>query len=178
MLDLKVPHAEGLAGLREAMPALLVHALTFFVVGMAWVFHMYLFALKDAIGDRMIRLIMLALFFTTMLPFGARIAAEHPFGSLGAFLLTFSVLANTITIWIMAQTDMSERIKALWLRHGLDKRFKRHTSLTVGLGAACAPLCFVSAWFGYGYLLLACLQILVTRPRADIIRAEPGEAAV
>ena len=39
VLDLKVPHAEGLAGLREATPALLMHALTFFIVGMGWVLH-------------------------------------------------------------------------------------------------------------------------------------------
>ena len=47
VLDLKVPHAEGLAGLREATPALLVHALTFFVVGMCWLMHHRAFAVKE-----------------------------------------------------------------------------------------------------------------------------------
>lgn len=33
VLDLKVPSAPGLAGLREIVPALLVHAASFFIVG-------------------------------------------------------------------------------------------------------------------------------------------------
>ena len=76
VLDLKVPHADGLAGLREATPALLVHALTFFIVGMGWVLHHRTFFIKTDIGDRLVNLSLLALFWVTLLPFGAHIAAS------------------------------------------------------------------------------------------------------
>lgn len=39
VLDLKVPASLGVAGLRAAMPGLLVHAGAFFVIGMAWISH-------------------------------------------------------------------------------------------------------------------------------------------
>ena len=38
-LGLKVPTAHGLAGLKEIAPALLVHAASFFIVGVFWLIH-------------------------------------------------------------------------------------------------------------------------------------------
>jgi len=115
---------EGLAGLREATPALLVHALTFFAVGTCWIFHMRLFALKPVIGDRMIPLNLLALFCTTMLPFGALIAAENPLGSLGPFMLAISLLAYTMVIYVMGRTDKSKLIGEAHKQLRLDRRIR------------------------------------------------------
>ena len=87
VLDLKVPHAGGLAGLIEIAPALAVHALSFLMVGVAWRTHFRVFQVKQAITDPVVKLNLLVLFWATLIPFGARLAAEHPSGSLGATIL-------------------------------------------------------------------------------------------
>ena len=82
VLDLKVPAADGLLGLKQAMPSLLVHALTFFVLGVSWMTHHGTFALLGEINYRIIRLNLFGLFWVTLMPFGAKIASEHPWGLL------------------------------------------------------------------------------------------------
>ena len=39
VLDLKVPPAHGLGGVMQIVPALTVHAATFFIVGVLWMIH-------------------------------------------------------------------------------------------------------------------------------------------
>src|SRR5262249_42868978 len=88
VLDLKVPAADGLPGLKQATPALLVHALTFFVISGMWLTHHSVFALLHELNAKIIRLNLVGMFWVTLIPFGARIASEEPLGSLGAFMIT------------------------------------------------------------------------------------------
>ncbi len=87
VLDLRIPAAHGLAGLREILPALLVHAGSFFVVGSFWVVHHGGMARITEIKSHTLLLNLLSLFWVTLIPFGARNAAQRPLDPLGASLL-------------------------------------------------------------------------------------------
>ena len=79
VLDLKVPPAHGLAGLNQIAPGLLVHAATFFIVGVLWMTHHGALANVNRINSRALFLKLVALFWATLLPFAARNASSWPY---------------------------------------------------------------------------------------------------
>ena len=153
VLDLKSPaHPDNLAGLYEVLPGLLVHAVTFFVIGMAWFNHHNMLARVHHVSHLTLLMNLLALFWVSLMPFGARIAAEHPTAALGIGLFTacrgfysFSLLAMRRSAH--SHVDDYPELKPL---------LQRRTRLLVGLAIVylvAAPLCWVSPWFGYAALL-------------------------
>src|ERR1700712_2512689 len=95
VLDLKVPESVGLVGLRAALPGLIVHAGAFFVIGMAWITHHQFLEHVERIGSNMLGYNLLTLFWITLVPYGARIAAEQPHDGLGAAIM---VAGTTMSI--------------------------------------------------------------------------------
>ena len=90
VLNLKVPASHGLSSLRDITPALIVHAATFFLVGVMWVGHHGALARVDKITHRALLFNLLILFWVTLLPFAAENAADRPLEPLGLSLLAFS----------------------------------------------------------------------------------------
>jgi uncharacterized membrane protein len=101
VLDLKAPAAHGLAGFLEIAPALIVHAATFFAVGVLWMVHHGALARVLDIRTRTLLLNLLALFWVTLLPFAAKNAAEFPLDGLGASLMAVSCGAYLASIVVM-----------------------------------------------------------------------------
>ncbi len=87
VLDLRVPAVQGLAGLHQIIPSLLVHAASFYVVGSFWVVHYGGMARIGEIRHHTLMLNLLTLFWATLIPFAARTAAERPLDPLGPSLL-------------------------------------------------------------------------------------------
>jgi uncharacterized membrane protein len=177
VLDLKVPVGEGLLGLKQAAPALLVHALTFFVLAGMWLTHHSVFALLDEINAKIIRLNLVGMFWVTLIPFGAKVASEDPLGSLGVFLLMASYCFAGLALRPMAvmmpkgsETSFPPETRAYLLK----RRRAVYISL-VFIPPVCAALTFVSPWFGYGCLAYVSLFIFSTDTAAEhlqkIIRA-------
>lgn len=107
VLDLRVPTTHGLAQLSEIAPALLVHAATFFMVGGLWVVHHSMLGRVLEIRTHTLLLNLVVLFWTTLLPFAAKNAAEHPNEPLGASLMAASCgayLATTLAMRLSAHS--------------------------------------------------------------------------
>ena len=105
VLDLKAPEALGLAGLKAAIPGLLVHAGAFFVIGMAWITHHQFFEHIERVTARMLGWNLIVLFWITLVPFGARIAAERPADGLGAAIICFSVTLSMASLIAMVWSE-------------------------------------------------------------------------
>jgi len=73
VLELHVPHADGLAGLREVLPTLLVYALSFTYTGIYWINHRHLIdRCTERIGrvdEAMLWANLFLLFCLSLLPF-------------------------------------------------------------------------------------------------------------
>lgn len=176
VLDLKVPDGLGLAGLRAALPGLLVHAGAFFVIGMAWITHHQFLEHIERIGSAMLGYNLLVLFWITLIPYGARIAAERPHDGLGAAIMVAGTsLAMLSTMLMVHRVDFDSVV-----RDPVMRRFRRRrTWLFAGyvvLGGSAGVLCFVSPWFGYAFLSLGIAALWTTPPSAVHARlaAEQG----
>jgi uncharacterized membrane protein len=87
VLDLRIPLAHGQAAFDEIGPSLLVHAASFYVVASLWIAHHGVLARVTEIKSPTLRLNLLCLFWATLIPFGAKNAAERPLEPLGSALV-------------------------------------------------------------------------------------------
>ncbi|MDB5693604.1 MAG: Potassium channel [Alphaproteobacteria bacterium] len=179
-LDLKVPSAHGLTGLAQIAPGLLVHAATFFIVGVLWMTHHGALARVDRINSRALLLNLVALFWATLLPFAARVAAERPLEPLGASLMAASCGAYFLSFAAMrlslhSAIDDHEAMRA-WRR--------RRITIAAGLiltDFCCALLSWLTPWAGYAAALATmCVLLLLPSPPEEEERFEReavGQAA-
>ncbi|MGA2340415.1 MAG: TMEM175 family protein [Terracidiphilus sp.] len=69
VLELKVPGADGLAGLRAALPAVVLYLLTFVQIGIYWVNHHYLVDEVETVTHGILWANLVFLFFLSLFPF-------------------------------------------------------------------------------------------------------------
>lgn len=162
VLDLKVPPQLGIAGLEQAMPGLLVHACAFYVIGMVWVAHHQFLEHVQRISTSMLGFNLLVLFWVTLLPYGARIAAERLNDGLGAAIMTASVSLSLTSTLLMIGTGRFESIALDPIIRSFRRRRRWFFVGYMLLGFAAAALCFVSPWFGFAYLSTSCISLVIT----------------
>jgi uncharacterized membrane protein len=167
VLDLKVPEAVGLAGLRAAIPGLLVHAGAFFVIGMAWITHHQFLEHVERIDSSMLGYNLLILFWITLIPFGARIAAERPRDGLGAAIMVASITLSVVSTLLMVWFGNFQSVVRDPIMLPFRKRRLRIFLAYVGLGLVTTGLCFFSPWFGYVFLTIG-ISALWTPPPSVI----------
>ena len=166
VLDLKLPTTHGLAELSEIAPALLVHAVTFFAVGVLWMVHHGALARVLDIKTSTLLLNLFALFWITLLPFAAKNAAEHPQEPLGASLMAASCgayLASIIAMRLSAHSTIDDNPRMRRWRTG---------RLFLGSGIvlanfACVAVSWISPWPGYAAALATIVLLLVLPSPAE-----------
>ena len=167
VLSLKVPASHGLAALRDVTPALVVHAATFFLVGVMWVGHHGALARVDRITHRALLFNLLILFWVTFLPFAAENAADRPLEPLGPSLLAFSCGAFFLS-YLGFRFSVHSTIDDVEMRHWKRTRVAVALAMVAG-NFLCAVLAWFSRWFGYAGAVATVLVFLLLRspPEAE-----------
>jgi uncharacterized membrane protein len=168
VLDLRVPASQGLAGLREIIPALLVHAASFYVVGSFWTVHYGAMARISEIGHHTLMLNLLSLFWATLIPFAAHSAAERPLDPLGAGLLagaTGGYLSSLVWLRLTAHSAIDDNpgMKS-W------RRFRVVLiSVVILADLVAAAVAWLSPWPAYAIVLATAttLFILPSPPQVE-----------
>jgi uncharacterized membrane protein len=167
VLDLKVPVGLGITGLKAAMPGLLVHAGAFFVIGMAWVTHHQFFEHIERITTRLLGWNLLVLFWITLVPYGARIAADHPSDGLGVAIMCLGVTLSMASIQFMIAGGGFESAVFDPALVPLRKRRARMFMGYVVLGLFVTVGCFIWPIVGYLFLTIGA-SALVVRPMSEM----------
>jgi uncharacterized membrane protein len=178
VLNLKVPVAFGFAGFLEVAPALLVHAASFFLVGVLWLNHHGALARVDKISYRALLFNLLALFWVTLLPFAAENAAYRPFDSLGASLIAFCCGAHLLSFMAMRLSSHSTVDDLSSMRRWRQTRIAAASCMVV-VDLACAFLAWAWPWLGYagGVMTTFGLMVLRSPPEAEDYFRRAAEAA-
>jgi uncharacterized membrane protein len=175
-LDLKLPAAHGLAGLGQIVPGLLVHAATFFIVGILWMTHHGALANVDRIHSRALLLNLVALFWATLLPFAARNAAERPLEPLGASLMAASCGAYFLSFVVMRLSLHSTIDDKVAMNAWRRRRMLIASSLI--LADFCgAFLSWLTPWAGYAASLTTVGVLLILPSPPEVAERFEREAA-
>src|SRR6185503_13839654 len=127
------------------------------------------------VRTRTLVLNLLALFWVTLIPYGARIAAEHPLGSLGIGFITACRGLYSLSFVAMLATTASRNYDDPKLKPIIQRRRRR--GVLIGLGVlAAAPLCAISPWIGYASIATVFLNVIY-RVRFDAAVPPDAESA-
>ena len=148
VLDLKLPSHLGVAGFLEVAPALMVHAATFGLVGYLWITHHNTVAMVKEVHPVSLALNVLALFWLTLMPFTAKVAAANPMDSLGPSGIAACLGLWTASTVVMRLTMHGPLDDVPEVRRWLDLRLRQYAALAA-VRLILAALAWVSPWFGY-----------------------------
>ena len=163
-LNLKVPASHGLQALADITPGLIVHAATFFLVGVMWVGHHGALARVDKITHRALLFNLMVLFWVTLLPFAAENAADRPLEPLGSSLLAFSCGAYFLSYMGFRFNVHSSIDDVAEMRRWRRIRIAIAWSM-VAMNFLCAFLAWTWPWLGYvGPLATVLLLVLLRSP--------------
>jgi len=105
VLELKVPHGEGLDVLRPLLPVFLSYVLSFVNIGLHWNNHHHLFQATEKVDGRVLWSNLFLLFWLSLVPFVIRWLDEAGF-SLGPAVAYGLVLGMAAGGWILLQSSL------------------------------------------------------------------------
>jgi uncharacterized membrane protein len=111
VLDLKVPHQEGVAGFLSLAPPLGIYALSFAFIGIYWVNHHMLLQLIREASPRILWANLIWLFCASLLPFFTAYTVEHHFDSFSVSLYATCLIACGLSFMLL-RVCVSGRQKA------------------------------------------------------------------
>jgi uncharacterized membrane protein len=162
VLELKVPHATDLAGLRPLLPVFLSYVLSFIYVGIYWNNHHHLLHAAQRIDAAIMWANLHLLFWLSLIPFVTGWMGENHFAALPTALYGVVLLMNAIAYLILQHRIV--------IAHGRDSRLAialgtdRKGKLSMACYAAAVGLAFVNQWFSDAlYVAVAVLWLIPDR---------------
>src|SRR3984957_3872367 len=137
VLELKVPGADGLAGLRAVLPTIVLYLLTFVQVGIYWVNHHYLIDEVESVSHGILWANLMFLFFLSLFPFVTLWIGTRGLSSFSTALYATESLLPGLSysvLWAAVRSRSTNPPHATW--------GKQITSLSLYLGAI--PVAFYS----------------------------------
>ncbi|WP_263411283.1 TMEM175 family protein [Terriglobus tenax] len=101
VLELKVPHEDGFAGLRTVLPTLAIYALSFLFTGTYWINHHALIHRIRMVNHRILWANLFFLFTLSLLPYFTDWIGEHKISSFSAALYAATLLLQAIGFMLL-----------------------------------------------------------------------------
>jgi uncharacterized membrane protein len=101
VLELKVPHQNGLAGLIPVLPTLALYAISFAFVGVYWINHHHLVHRTEEADELILYANLLFLFFLSLLPFFTSYVLDKKIDSFSVTLYVSSMIATGFSFMLL-----------------------------------------------------------------------------
>jgi uncharacterized membrane protein len=173
VLDLRVPTAHGLQALAEVWPSLLVHTGGFVLVGVFWIIHQAGLERVTTFSVAGIRWNLVALFWSTLIPFAAKNAAERPLEPLGPSLMAASTgfyILSMLGLRLSVHSTVDDTPELLRWRA---RRFTVFLVLAVA-DLLAAGLSWIVPMAGYLAVAGVIVYVLIASHPADVERRMRG----
>ncbi len=160
VLELKVPAADGLAGLREAMPAVFLYLLTFVQIGIYWVNHHYLLDEAETVSHGALWANLVFLFCLSLFPFATEwIGAKGLTNLSTAMYAAVSILPGVSysVLWLQVRRQSTAPPHASWMKQ----------ATSVGLYVAAIPAAYWHPWASLGLIMIVSVMWLLP-PKAEV----------
>jgi uncharacterized membrane protein len=165
VLELKVPHGDGLEGLRQVLPTLGVYALSFAFTGIYWINHHHLVNRTKESDQAILYSNLAFLFCLSLLPFFTSYLIDKNMDS-------FSVALYAVSLIVTAFSFMLLRLSIAWrLRHNGTLEAEDQAAVvkhwsSMGLYLIAVPLAFYRPYWSLG--ILAFVTLIWIYPTAHV----------
>jgi uncharacterized membrane protein len=172
VLELKVPHGEGIDALKPLVPVLLSYVLSFVFVGIYWNNHHHMLHAADRVTGAILWANLHLLFWLSLIPFVTGWMGENHFGAMPVALYGVVLLLSGLAYTILQLTIIAAQGANSRLKHAVGGDRKGKASIVSY--AIAIPFAFWSPWISMGIYVLVALVWLV--PDRRIERLLGGEA--
>jgi len=165
VLELKVPHATGFAGLKPLVPVFLSYVLSYIYVGIYWNNHHHLLHSTRQVTGGILWANLHLLFWLSLFPFMTGWMGENHLASVPSAVYGFVLLMAALAYYILQCTIIAQQGHNALLASAIGKDWKGKISPTLYFIAI--PLAFVSPWIANGLYVVVALIWLVPDRRIE-----------
>jgi uncharacterized membrane protein len=165
VLEMKVPHGDGLKELRPLLPVFLSYVLSFVYVGIYWNNHHHLLHACTAVTGAILWANLHLLFWLSLFPFTAGWMGENHFTALPTALYALVLLMAAIAYFVLQQVIIREQGPDSILRKAIGRDWKGKLSLVLYIVAIVATL--RSSWIAQAIFVIAALIWLIPDRRIE-----------
>jgi uncharacterized membrane protein len=172
VLEMKVPHGEGIESLAPVIPVFLSYALSFVFLGTYWNNHHHMLHACDRVTGPILWANLHLLFWLSLIPFLTGWASENHFASAPAALYGVGQLMAAIAFLILQKQIIASQGPESLLKQAVGRDWKGILSATLFVVAI--SVAFWREWVSWGiYVATALLWIIPDRRiESVLIRAE------
>ncbi len=162
VLELKVPHDDGLGALEPLLPVFLCYVLSFVYVGIYWNNHHHLLHTVQRVKGGVMWANLHLLFWLSLFPFATAWMGENHFRTLPTAVYGGVLFMAAIAYWLLQRSIIASHGKDSTLAHAIGRDFKGKLSpllYLVAIGAAFLNTALASAI----YVLVALIWLVPDR---------------
>jgi uncharacterized membrane protein len=169
VLELKVPHGEGLSVLRPMLPTFLSYVLSFIYVGIYWNNHHHMFHSTRRVNGSILWANLHLLFWLSLFPFTTGWLGENHLAAIPAAVYGFVLLMAAIAYFLLQRAIIIQQGPNSLLALAVGKDWKGKLSPVLYLSAVI--LAFVNPWIAVGLYSLVALMWLIPDRRIERVLA-------
>jgi uncharacterized membrane protein len=165
VLELKVPHGDGLQDLRPLVPAFLSYVLSFIYVGIYWNNHHHMLHACTAVTGAMLWANLHLLFWLSLFPFATGWMGENHFTAVPTALYGVVLLMAAIAYLVLQRAIIRAQGQDSVLQKAIGRDWKGKLSLVLYIIAIVVTLRY--PWIAQAIFVIAALTWLVPDRRIE-----------
>jgi TMEM175 potassium channel family protein len=177
VLELKVPHQDGIAGLRAVLPTLCLYLISFAFTGIYWINHHQLVHRTEEADELILYANLGFLFCLSLLPFFTSYVLEKKMDSFSVAVYIASMVVTGFS-FLLLRLAISRRLRHAGRFEAEDKAVERKNWLSLFVYLVAIPLAFQHPYMALGLCgFVTIIWVTPTvgiKPREEHPRNEPG----
>jgi TMEM175 potassium channel family protein len=173
VLELKVPHQTGVAGLRAVLPTLVLYFISFSFTAIYWINHHHLVSRIEQADQRVLYANLGFLFCLSLLPFFTSYVLAKESDSFSIALYAASMVVTGFS-FLLLRLAIERRLRATDAFQSVDAAVQRKHLLSLALYALAMPLAYYKPPLALGDIALVTLIWIIptagARSRDEIAR--------
>jgi len=165
VLELKVPHQDGVAGLRAVLPTLCLYFISFAFTGIYWINHHHLVRRSDEADDRILYANLGFLFCLSLLPFFTSYVLEKMMDSFSVAIYISSMILTGFS-FLLLRMAIGRRLRDVGKLEAEDTAVQRKNYLSLFVYLVAIPLAFQHPGMALG--LVAFVTVIWITPTTGI----------
>ncbi len=169
VLELKVPHGEGIETLVPLIPVFLSYVLSYVYLGIYWNNHHHMLHVIHKVTGPVLWANLHLLFWLSLIPFVTGWVGENHFAAVPTALYGFVFLMAAIAYWILQQLLIASQGPDSLLKKAVGGDWKG--KLSPVLYAVAIPLAFWRSWISLSlYVVVALIWLIPDRRIEKVLR--------
>ena len=165
VLELKVPHQDGLAGLRAVLPTLCLYFISFAFTGIYWINHHHLVHRSEEVDDRILYANLGFLFCLSLLPFFTSYVLDKKMDSFSVAIYISSMILTGFS-FLLLRLAISRRLRHAGKLEAEDTAVQHKNYLSLFVYLVAIPFAFQHPHLALG--LVAFVTVIWITPTAGI----------